>query len=83
MFITPEDFTRKMSQEKIDAVADGDTTLLPTAINTAIGEAKFYLSRFDLADLFGKAGDQRDPILMQWLLDMTAWYFIAKRNPVQ
>jgi len=80
-FLSPEDFNTKIYKEKVDAISDGDTTLLPTAIKTAITEAQLYLSRFDLIDLFGKIGDERDPILLQWLKDISVWQLIGLANP--
>ena len=80
-FLTTDDFTSRVYAEKINAISRGDITLLPTAINEAIAEAKLALSRFDLTDLFGQAGDARDPILLRWLKDIALWQFIGLANP--
>jgi hypothetical protein len=80
-FLTTDDFNTRAYQEKIDAISEGDETLLQPAIDAAIKEAKMYLSRFDLTDLFGKTGDDRDPLLLLWLKDITMWQFIALANP--
>ena len=80
MFLEPEDLTSLIDQEKIDAISDGDTEKLPNDITTAIADAKLYLSRFDVDDLFGKTGGDRDPILLQWVKDITLWYFMRKAN---
>jgi hypothetical protein len=80
-FLTPADFTSRLYAQKIAAISNGDDTLLPIAINTAIAEAQLYLSRYNITDLFGKVGDDRDPILLQWLKDITVWQFIGLSNP--
>lgn len=80
-FLTPDDFNTRLYQEKITAIEGGDAGILQTAIDVAVAEAKLYLSRFDLADLFGKQGDDRDPILLQWCKDISVWQFIALTNP--
>ena len=80
-YLTPDDFTSRTYAQKLNAISKGDVTLLPVAISEAEAEAKLYLSRFDLADLFGKAGDDRDPILLRWLKDISLWQFIGLANP--
>ena len=80
-FLTINDFKSRVYQEKIDAISEGDTALLPEAITAAIAEAKLYLSRFDLDDLFGKTGVDRDPILLVWCKDISLWQFIGLSNP--
>lgn len=80
-FLTIDDFNTRAYQEKIDAISEGDDTLLQPAIDAAIKEAKMYLSRFDLTDLFGKTDVDRDPLLLLWLKDITLWQFIALANP--
>lgn len=80
-FLTEDDFKTRAYQEKLDAISEGDDALLPNAINAAIAEAKLYLSRFDLEDLFGKTDDDRDPILLVWCKDIALWQFIGLANP--
>ncbi|MDO3641966.1 hypothetical protein [Mucilaginibacter sp. L3T2-6] len=80
-FLTSEDFNTRVYQEKIDAISNGDDTLLPTAISGAISEVEKLLVKFDLDDLFGKTGDDRDPILLIWLKDIAIWHFIGLSNP--
>jgi phage gp36-like protein len=63
------------------AIDRGDTSLIDTAIASAEGEAKGYLSRFDVADLFGKTGSSRDATLLMFLKDMAIWHFITLANP--
>lgn len=80
-FITAADFKTRAYQEKIDAISQGDITLLPTAIATASAIAKGFIGRFDIADLFSKAGDDRDPLLLGWIKDIAVWEFIGLANP--
>lgn len=80
-FLTPEDFNTRVYEEKIDAISNGDDTLLPTAIDGAISEVEKLLVKFDLDDLFGKTGTNRDPILLVWLKDITIWHFIGLSKP--
>jgi len=75
------DFKTHLYPELQTAIDRGDASLLDTAIASAEGEAKSYLSRFDITDLFGKSGSARDDTLLMFLKDLAIWHFIILANP--
>lgn len=79
--ITKEDFNTHLYTEIINVISRDNDALLTDAINGAEGEAKGYLSRFDLEILFGKTGTNRDNVLVMYLKDIAVWHFIPVANP--
>lgn len=53
MIIGREHITRFIRSEALDQITRNDDNLITTAIESAIDEAKAYMSRFDLIALFG------------------------------
>jgi len=56
-----------------------DFNLVTEAINSAISEAKSYLSRFNRTSLFD--GTVTDPNLKSKVKDLACWYLIKLANP--
>ncbi|NJB36381.1 phage protein Gp36 family protein [Croceivirga sp. JEA036] len=79
--VTRTDFDTHLYAEILTAIDRGDTSLLTTAINAALGEAKGYLSRFDVDALFAATGEDRDATLLLYLKDIAVWHFIPLANP--
>lgn len=75
-----EDLTTHLYNEQITAISRDDATLVNKAIKAAIGEAKGYLSRFDIDTLFAATGEDRDETLLMWLKDIATWHFITLAN---
>ena len=76
MYISPTEITTHLGAEQIEAISDGDSTMLQAAIDAAIVEAKGYLSAFDIeAELF-KTGTARNPLLIIFIKDIAVWHFI-------
>lgn len=76
MYITPEEITTHLGAEQIEAISDGDTTMLQAAIDAAIVEAKSYLSAFDVTAEFAKTGTARNPLLIIFIKDIAVWHFV-------
>ena len=66
--------------EQITVISRNDTDLMESAINAAEGEAKGYLSRYDIAVIFAKTGTERDETLLMFLKDIATWNFITLAN---
>ena len=79
-YITKEELTSHIYAEDMDVITRGDDQKITDAINSAVGEAKIYLSRFDLPALFAKTDDERDPILVLYIKDIAKWHFIPNSN---
>lgn len=78
--LLPADLTTHLYNEQITAISRSDTTLIPEAIAAAEGEAKGYMSRYDIDAIFGAVGTARDKTLLMWLKDMATWHFITLAN---
>ena len=82
MYITPEEITTHLNVESVEAISDGDETMLQAAIDGAYVETKSYLSAFDIADEFAKSKptgsdtDTRNALLIIFVKDIAVWHFI-------
>jgi phage gp36-like protein len=71
-----------MGAESIQAISDGDTTMLQAAIDGALVETKSYLSAFDILAEFEKSKptgsntDTRNALLIIFVKDIAVWHFI-------
>lgn len=74
------DLKTHLYDEQITAISRNDATLMQTAIDAAQGEAKGYLSRYDIESLFDETDGARDATLLMWLKDMATWHFITLAN---
>lgn len=79
-FITKEDFATHMYDDVVNAISDHDDALLDEAIDSAIGEACGYLSRFDLDAILTSQDRKTYANLRTWVKDIAKWHFIAICN---
>lgn len=75
-----EDLKTHLYDEQITAISRADESLIDDAIAAAEGEAKGYMSRYDIDIIFGTTGTLRDRTLLMWLKDMATWHFITLAN---
>ena len=81
--ITPADLTTHVYAEVLSEITRNNDTIVTAAIDTAISEAKMYLSRYDLAALFGvedKAPELADPLLCSLVKDVAIWHLMRLSN---
>jgi hypothetical protein len=74
------DLKTHLYTEQITVISRGDAELMAEAIAASEGEAKGYLSRYDIDAIFNKTGSNRDKTLLMWLKDMATWHFITLAN---
>jgi phage gp36-like protein len=78
-FLVKEDFETHLYSEVTDAITRGDDTKVDKALSSAIGEAKSYLSRFDLLKVFGDADTEPEvdedklEVLKDFVKDIASW----------
>ncbi len=82
--ITPADLYTHMYPEMVDEITRGDNSITEHAIAAAVAEVKLYLSRYDLALLFG--GDKsspvvNDPFLQVLVKNIACWQLLQLANP--
>lgn len=75
-----EDLKTHLYDEQIEVISRNDEDLLTKAISAAEGEAKGYLSRYDIPTIFAAKDETRDDTLLMWLKDMATWHFITLAN---
>jgi len=70
MYITPQEITTHLGAEQIEAISNGDDTMLQAAIDGATVEAKGYLHAFDITSELAKEGEARNALLIIFLKDI-------------
>lgn len=80
MFLSNEEMKTHLHQEDVDVISRGDDTLMTAAIDTAMQEAKGYLSKYDKAVIFETTGKSRNALLLTFLKDIAAWHFLVICN---
>ena len=81
--ITSADLATNIYAEIITEITRTDTTITDRAVNAAILEAKMYLGRFDLLQLFGTdttAPSVTDEYLKTLVKDLACWHLIRLSN---
>lgn len=76
MYIQTNEITTHLGVEQIEAISDGDSTMVTAAIDAAVVEAKGYLSAFDIEAEFAKTGADRNALLVIFVKDIAVWHFI-------
>jgi len=80
MFLSKEEMKTHLYQEDVDVISRGDETLIIAAIDTAIQEAKGYLSAYDKELIFSATEETRNVLLLTFIKDIAAWHFIVICN---
>lgn len=81
MYIELTELATHMYDESIEAISGDDETILTAAIDGAISEAKGYLHKFNIADIFTATGSDRNALLLIFVKDIAVWHYIALANP--
>lgn len=82
--ITQADLATNIYAEIITEISRSDSTVVTAAINAAVNEAKMYLARFDLLQLFGTDEAQpvvQDEYLKSLVKDIACWHLVRLANP--
>jgi len=81
--ITQSDLATNIYAEIITEITRADNTIVDSAISAAIQEAKMYLSRYDLVQLFGTdttAPSVPDEYLDSLVKDLACWHLLRLSN---
>jgi hypothetical protein len=81
--ITQADLATNIYPEVIDEITRADATIVANAINTAVQEAKVYLAKYDLDQLFGSKDTEptvTDAYLSSLVKDLTCWHLLRLSN---
>lgn len=81
--ISSSDLSTHIYPEVLEEIVRNDDTIINRAIDAAIQEAKMYLSRYDLVQLFGAADTApqvQDEYLKNLVKDIACWHLIRLSN---
>lgn len=80
-FILKTDYDANIRQNRLDQLTEYEDTLLDKAEARAIALVKSYLkSRFDIATIFSKTGNNRDSALLGFTIDISVYYLWRLAN---
>lgn len=80
MFTTKDELKTHMSVDNIDIITEGDDTIVESAIDSAVSEAKGYLNDFDISAIFAASGSNRNTLLLTFIKDIAVWHFMTLSN---
>ncbi len=81
--ISQADLATNIYAEIITEITRADGTIADRAINAAISEAKMYLARYDLVQLFGTDNTEptvQDEYLESLVKDLACWHLLRLSN---
>ncbi len=81
--ISQADLATNIYAEIITEITRADSTIADRAINAAISEAKMYLARYDLVQLFGTGSAEpvvQDEYLQSLVKDLACWHLLRLSN---
>lgn len=80
MFTTKEELKTHMNVDNIDVITGGDDTLVTSAIDGSVSEAKGYLESFDTDTIFAATGSSRHALMLIFVKDIAVWHLIKLSN---
>lgn len=69
-----------MNVSSIDVITNSDDTIVTAAIDTAVAEAKGYLSLFNTSAIFSATGTNRNALLLTFVKDIAVWHLVVLSN---
>lgn len=80
-YLDRTDILYKIRDRRLDQLLDNDTSLLDTAVETAVAVVIDHLnSRYDTDTIFAKTGTDRDKQVIRWVANL-ALYYLYERVP--
>jgi len=80
MFVSKSELSSHMHLDTLDVITEGDETIVDAAIDSAVSEAKGYLSDYDTAIIFSATGSERHPLLVTFVKDLAVWHLVVLSN---
>lgn len=81
MFLTPLEVNTHLYGEVVSEISRADESILQSAIDAAIEEAKGYLTAYDTEAIFSAPENERSSVLLLFCKDIAVWHFINLANP--
>lgn len=81
MYLRPNELNSHIYDYQLHAITEQDSSITLSAINSAIAEVKSYLAtRYDVAEIFSKEGDEREPLILDFVKTIAVWRIIKLAN---
>lgn len=80
-YLTAAEISTHLYTGVVNEINRDDTTILDLAIAAAMAEASGYLTAYDMEAIFNATGNERNPILLLYIKDITVWHYIQLSNP--
>jgi phage gp36-like protein len=80
MWITKAELKTHMNVDSIDVITGGDDTLVTSAVDGAVSEAKGYLTSYDTDTIFAATGESRHALLLIFVKDIAVWHLLKLSN---
>lgn len=81
-FLDKADYEKQIKDEILDEVTDGTDATIDDAELAAQAEMESYLaSRYDVANIFNKSGNARNPLILMYMIDISLYHLHARVNP--
>lgn len=75
-FISIAEMKDYLYEENVDVITRNDDTIVESAIDTAVSEAKGYLANYDKTAIFAQTGTGRNALLLTMCKDLAAFHII-------
>jgi phage gp36-like protein len=79
-YLEPAEIKTHLYNGVVDEISRTDNSILQSAIDAAIGEAKGYLSAYDIVSIYTATGAARQPTLLLYTKDIAVWHYIQLAN---
>lgn len=81
-FLNFEDYKTLIKDDVLQAVMDNDKTIVLEVELMAESEMKSYLNqRYDVANIFNKTANNRNPLILMYMIDIVLYHIHARINP--
>ena len=82
MYLRPNELNTHIYDYQLHQITECDSSITNSAISSAIAEAKSYLStRYDADAIFFTEGENRDPLILDFVKTIAVWRVIKLSNP--
>jgi phage gp36-like protein len=81
-FLNFEDYKTLIKDDVLQAVMDNDKTIVLEVEQMAQSEIESYLNqRYDVANIFNKTANNRNPLILMYMIDIVLYHIHARINP--
>lgn len=82
VFLKHDDFSVTIDDNLLNQIIKNQPALLDSIELMAIAEMQSYLStRFDVVNIFNKQGNERNPLIVLYLIDIILYHLHARVSP--